>query len=147
MARELVLALAVAACGGAPQAPVTAPTAEPPAAERSKDPAPFRIDVTPPASCARATPCEARLTLVALGGYKVNAEYPFKFVGDPGPTLAFEGTGAFVASDPHTGTMTVTFRSEAAGTIRVSGTFKLSVCTEEVCKIEQPKIAFEVPVT
>jgi len=31
--------------------------------------------------------------------------------------------------------------------LAVSGTFKLSVCTEEVCKIEQPKISFDVPVT
>ena len=73
-----------------------------------QEPPAFRVDVTPPASCKRAQPCEAKLKVVALNGYKVNAEYPFKFVGDAAPSLAFEGTGTF---DKATGTMTVKFRA------------------------------------
>ena len=109
-----------------------------------QEPPAFRVDVTPPASCKRAQPCEAKLKVVALNGYKVNAEYPFKFVGDAAPSLAFEGTGTF---DKATGTMTVKFRADAAGKINVSGLFKLSVCSADLCKIERPKISFAVPVS
>lgn len=104
----------------------------------------FRVDVVAPASCKRATTCEAKLKLVALNGYKVNEEYPFKFVGDAAPSLTFEGSGSF---DKTTKTMTVKFKSDAAGKINVSGLFKLSVCTSDVCKIEKSKISFAVPVS
>ena len=108
------------------------------------EPPAFRVDVTAPASCKRATTCEAKLKLVALTGYKVNQDYPFKFVGDAAPSLTFDGTGTF---DKSTGTLTVKFRSDAAGKINVSGLFKLSVCTADLCKIEKPKISFAVPVS
>lgn len=143
MARRLALLL-LAACGDKQVAPPATPSAET-APEQAQ--APFRVDVTPPATCVHATPCEATLALVALDGFKVNADYPFKFVGDVGPQISFDGTGTFAHGDKHSGTMTIKFRSAQAGTIKVSGTFKLSVCTEEVCKIEQPKITFDVPVT
>ncbi len=103
----------------------------------------FRVDVTPPASCKRATTCEAKLKLVALNGYKVNEEYPFKFVGDAVPSITFEGS----TFDKTTKTMTVKFKSDAAGKVNVSGLFKLSVCTSDVCKIEKPKISFAAPVS
>ncbi len=108
------------------------------------EPPAFRVDVTTPASCKRATTCEAKLKVVALNGFKVNQDYPFKFVGDAAPSLTFEGTGTF---DKSNGTMTVKFRADAAGKINVSGLFKLSVCTSDMCKIERPKISFAVPVS
>jgi len=143
MGRKLALLLLVA-CGNPAPPPTTPIEDDKPAAP---EPAPFRVDVTPPASCARSTTCEATIALHALDGFKVNADYPMKFVGDTGPQISFDGTGTFAVADKKSGTMTIKFRSEAAGTIQVSGTFKLSVCTEEVCKIEQPKIKFDVPVT
>ena len=108
------------------------------------EPPAFRVDVVAPASCKRAATCEAKLKLVALNGFKVNEEYPFKFVGDAAPSLTFEGTGTF---DAKTKTMTVKFKSDAAGKINVSGLFKLSVCTADMCKIERPKISFVAPVS
>jgi hypothetical protein len=153
MGRKLLLLALLAplgACNGPQQAPASVATTPPVGEDKPAAPeaAPFRVDVTPPASCVRATPCEATIALTALDGFKVNADYPMKFVGDVGPQISFDGTGTFAAvADKKTGTMTIKFRSEAAGTIKVSGTFKLSVCTDEVCKIEQPKIAFDVPVT
>lgn len=110
------------------------------------EPPAFRVDVVAPASCKRATSCEATLRLVALNGFKVNTEYPFKFVGDAAPSLVFEG-GKFVAESKTAGTLTVKFRVDAAGKIKVSGLFKLSVCTDAICKIERPKVSFDVPVT
>jgi hypothetical protein len=144
MGRSAALALLLVACGDKQVPPPASPSGDNAVASEA---APFRVDVTPPATCARATTCEATVALVALQGFKVNADYPFKFVGDTGPQISFDGTGTFTHGDKHSGTMTIKFRSEQAGTIKVSGTFKLSVCTEEVCKIEQPKITFDVPVT
>ena len=145
MGRSVALALLLVACGDKQAAPPATPIAD--NAPGEPDAAPFRVDVTPPAACAHGTTCEATLALVALQGFKVNAEYPFKFVGDVGPQISFDGTGTFTHGDKHSGKLTIKFRSEQAGTIKVSGTFKLSVCTDEVCKIEQPKITFDVPVS
>jgi hypothetical protein len=156
MGRSVAIALLLVACGEkqSPSQPA-APPLEAKAGEAKvgeakpsePDAAPFRVDVTLPGTCAHGTTCEATLALVALEGFKVNADYPFKFVGDVGPQISFDGTGTFLHGDKHSGRMTIKFRSEQAGTIKVSGTFKLSVCTDEVCKIEQPKITFDVPVT
>jgi hypothetical protein len=138
MGRSLALVLLVA-CNGK-QAPA--------AMESDEAAGPvFRVDVTPPAGCARGTACEARILLTALGGYKVNAEYPFKFIADAIPQVAFDGTGTFALAGKQTGTLTVVFRADAAGTLHVSGTFKLSVCTKQLCKIEEPKVRFDVPVS
>jgi hypothetical protein len=105
----------------------------------------FRIDADLPA-CKSSETCEARLVLSALGDYKVNDEYPFKFVGDQGD-LVIDGTGTFALDGRQTGTMTVKFRAPKPGTAKLSGTFKLSVCNDANCKIESPKIALDVPST
>jgi hypothetical protein len=102
----------------------------------------FRVDADLPA-CKASEPCEARFVLSALGDYKVNDEYPFKFVGDKGDVV-IDGTGTFALDGKKTGTMTVKFRAPKPGTAKLSGTFKLSVCNEANCKIEQPKIAIDV---
>ncbi|MDQ3370418.1 MAG: hypothetical protein M3680_33780 [Myxococcota bacterium] len=150
IARLGMLAGALAAAGpgsgcardeGRKAAPLVArPAQEAPAAP------PFRIDVRPPATCTPGTRCEAALVLVALGGFKVNEEYPFKFVGDAQPGLTFDDTGTFARTDAQTGTLTIGFRAAAAGTAKITGAFKLSVCTAEVCEIEAARVAFDVAV-
>lgn len=137
------LLLAIAACSGpAVKAPVPVP--EPGAlAEKPY----FRIDPGPATACASGATCEARVVLTARAGYKVNPEYPFKFVGDPSSDLAIDGTGTFTVDDTHHGTMTITFRPSKAGTLTLSGTFKLSVCSEDECAIDAPKIALTIPAT
>jgi len=165
--------LAAAGCKGEPaRANTPAPTASAPAptpapnapeaAESAPEAAPsapeapartlvqhevFRVDLAPLPACMAGATCEARLVVHALGGYKVNAEYPTKFVGDAASTVALDGTGTFAIEAKARGVMTVRFRPSAAGTAHVSGALKLSVCTDEVCKIEAPQIAFEVPVS
>ena len=112
-----------------------------------QEPPAFRIDVTPPVSCKRATVCEAKLRLVALDKYKVNAEYPFKFTPDANAALTYEGTGKFTHDDKKSGTLTIKFKADKAGKVDVSGLFKLSVCTEDLCKIEKPKVSFSVTIS
>jgi len=139
MARELVGAalLAIACAGPAMAAPPAQPGSDKPT---------FRVDITPPVRCARGATCALKLGLTALDGYKVNVDYPFKFVADASPQVTLEGTGTFASTGKQTGTLTVKFRPAASGKVRVAGTFKLSVCTDDVCKIEKPKVTVDVTV-
>ena len=129
-------------------APVPAPPGNAPAATSVLASAPFyRVELAAPATCARGAACELALVVRALGDYKVNIDYPHKLVGAPPPAVALEGPGAFATTDPKTGVLTVRFRADRAGPARVAGTFKFSVCTDELCEIASPAIALEIPVT
>jgi hypothetical protein len=107
----------------------------------------YRIDAGRAAACAPGATCEARLVLTALGAYHVNPDYPFKFLGEPAPAVPVDGEGAFAIDDARHLTMTVKFRPAAAGTATLVGTFKLSVCSDETCEIETPRIELAVPVS
>ena len=147
MGRELIAVVILAACGGG-----QAPAAETHAASEANTAAPeagtepFRVEVAPPASCVAGSACEARIELTALGAYKVNEEYPFRFVADADLAVPVDG-GSFELTGAKTGTMTVRLRPAAAGSERVTGVFKLSVCTPDKCEIEEPKIAFDLQVS
>lgn len=151
MRTELLLALAlmtVASCKCSSEAPHTETVAikgspsTPPLAAKEY----FRVDAAPEQPpCQVEAPCEARVILTALGDYHVNEKYPTKLVADATPGLKIDGTGSF-SPDGKTGTMALPFRASKAGTAKIAGTFKLSVCNEENCQIESPKIAFDVPV-
>ena len=119
-----------------------APPSTPPLAETVY----FRVDAAPEQPpCQVATPCEARVILTALGDYHVNEKYPTKLVADATPGIKVDGTGSF-SPDGKRGTMALPFRASKSGTAKIAGTFKLSVCNDENCQIESPKIAFDVPV-
>ena len=145
--KRAVLLFAVVAC--AKESPAPAPVASAPAVPKGAAPlvetAAYRVDASVAAPCKVGASCEARAILTALAPYKVNAEYPTKFVADGG--LPVEGEGTFVVEAKQRGTLTVRFTPTAAGPARVTGTFKLSVCTEDNCEIEAPKITLEVPVS
>jgi hypothetical protein len=120
-----------------------APALPPPLAGKSF----YRIDAGPQTPCTAGSPCEARIVLTALAGYKVNKDYPFKFLAEPVPGITVDGPGTFAFDDVKTGTLTLRFRAAQPGPARFSGTFKLSVCTAEQCEIEEPKIELSIPVT
>lgn len=139
MGRSLALVVVLAACGGSAKSTTTTPVPvdTPPVAAAEAS----RVDVLAPASCAAGTPCEAKLVVHALGEFKVNAAYPTKFVADAGSATT---TAQFTPADKM-GTLTLSFTASSPGPTTIAGTFKYSVCTEEVCNIEEPKIAFTVP--
>lgn len=142
MGRELIaLALAAAACGNGGGAGKAAASGPPLASKPF-----YRVDPGPPASCSAGATCEVHLVLTALAGYHVNRDYPFKFVGEPPPAAPVEGAGAFAVDDATHGTMTVRFRPSAAGTAKVAGTFKLSVCSDDTCEIETPRLELAIAV-
>jgi hypothetical protein len=143
MARELLLIALVAAAGcGRCSKSESAPAGGKPLAEKAF----YRLDAGPPAACASGATCEARLVLTALGDYHVNKDYPFKFVGDPA-AIPVDGTGSFAIDDAKHLTMTIRFRPTAAGTAKVTGQFKLSVCSDDTCEIETPTLELAIPVS
>ncbi len=150
--RTVLLAFAlVASCKGSSDAPrgtaveshaIKSAPATPPLATKDY----FRVDAAPDQpSCQVEAPCEARVILTALGDYHVNEKYPTKLVADATPGLEIDGTGSF-SPDGRVGTMALLFHASKAGTAKIAGTFMLSVCNDENCQIESPKIAFEVAV-
>jgi hypothetical protein len=152
MRRELVTGLGSAAVSVAVACnPAPAPAPEPGSSGAVAVPPPlaesafYRVDAGPQTPCTTGAPCEARLVLSALGAYKVNRDYPFKFLAEPAPGVAVDGTGAMTFDDAKTGTLTIRFRAVRGAPARLTGTFKLSVCTDEECQIEEPKIVLELP--
>jgi hypothetical protein len=146
-ARSAALALGLLSSGSACKRDTPSPAAEAiakgaaPLAEKQF----YRVDAKPLAPCPVNTTCEAQLVLTALGAYHVNDEYPTKFVADPASGVRVEGEGTFAISGEKHGTMRVRFTPTAPGAAKLVGTFKLSVCSEENCEIESPKIALDVP--
>ena len=103
----------------------------------------YRIDAGPLAPCSAGATCEAKLVLTALADYHVNADYPTKFVPDVASEVAIEGH-AFAREGEKRGTLTVRFKPKQAGTAKLVGVFKLSVCNEDNCEIEAPQITLPV---
>jgi hypothetical protein len=97
----------------------------------------FHVDVAPAASCATGgAACSVLADLTALSGFKVNKDYPYRFVPDPASQAVVDGEAAFAVTGTHTGRLMVPVKRDAPGAAQVSGTFKLSVCSADVCQIE-----------
>lgn len=115
----------------------------------------FTLDAASP-GCRVETPCAMTLRLAASGEYHVNKEYPYKFVAAAAPGVQFLGNGDantfsraagdFREEGEKAATMTVRFKPSSAGEARVSGTFKMSVCSAENCQIETQSVTLAVPV-
>lgn len=114
----------------------------------------FVIDFTAPGDCKVGARCNAAITLRATEGYHINDGYPYKFIandanadflGKEGKTFSKSG-GEFAKTSPTTAQMSVPFQGKSAGTVNVSGTFKMSVCSESNCQIESQAVALAVPV-
>jgi hypothetical protein len=144
MRSELALLLIAAACGASsPKPPLATSTTSEGAAIPDADA--FRVEHDPVVACARATPCEARLVLHALEPFKVNTDYPTKFVADPAPGIAIDGTGTFAPAET-TGVLTLRMQCSEPGETILTGKFKFSVCTDDVCKIEDSNVKLLVRV-
>jgi hypothetical protein len=104
------------------------------------------------ASSCSANDCTATITLKAQGGYHINDDYPYKFKAQPIDGVAYKTadgtfgktTGDFAKVDATTATVTVRFTAQKSTTI--NGTFKLSVCSQDNCQIEQPELSIDVKV-
>lgn len=91
----------------------------------------------------------AEVVLSALGGYKPNQDYPYKFKLQPADGLSFPET--VVQKDRMTiegkrATMAVRFTPNSIGPKVLAGEFAFSVCTDQKCLIEKRELSlsFEV---
>lgn len=118
----------------------------------------FVVDVAA-APCAVGQSCTMTVRLAAQGDYHINKEYPYKLtMGDaPGVTMlgksspnVFAKPADFREEGEKAATMTVAFKPTAApagGKVTLAGTYKMSVCSDANCQIEQTAISLAVPVT
>ena len=115
----------------------------------------FTLDASSP-GCRVEVSCTMTLRLAATGDYHVNKEYPYKFLAAAAPGVQFLGSGDantfsraagdFREDSEKAGTMTVRFKPTSAGEARVSGTYKMSVCSAENCQVETQAVMLAVPV-
>jgi hypothetical protein len=115
----------------------------------------FTLDLASP-GCKATSECAMTIKLVAAADYHVNKEYPYKFIANAAPNVAFLGKGEattfsraagdFVEQGEKAGTMTVRFRPSSQGDAQIAGTYKFSVCSADQCQIEQEKVDLTVPV-
>jgi hypothetical protein len=152
----------------APSAPTSAPSATAAKSAGSGAPPPlsalkpastkiagknFALDVASP-GCRVDESCAMTIRLSVLGDYHVNKGYPYKFVAAAAPSVTYladgntfsRSTGDFKEEGEKAATMTVRFKPAAAGEAKISGTFKMSVCSAENCQIEQQAVTLSVPV-
>jgi len=148
MGRRLLLLALVAACGCGRDKAKPPPKVQDraPGANALVEKPLYRIEPGQRTPCTPGALCEARLAFSALGDYHINERYPFKFNADAIAGITVDGAGTFAREDAKHGTMTIMFRAARRGPAKLSGTFKLSVCTEENCEIDEPKLAFDVAV-
>lgn len=102
----------------------------------------FHVDAAALGPCAPDALCTVAADLTAINEFKVNKEYPFKFVAEPG--LALDGPATFAHTGVHSGRLLVQFK-RPAGAVTVRGGFKLSVCSADVCQVETAQLAVNVP--
>jgi hypothetical protein len=112
----------------------------------------FFVDALVRDGCATAARCEVSLKLTATGAFHVNDQYPYRFKAEATPAVEFLGTdpagknvfsrqgGDWTQTDAKSGVLTVHWTPTAAGAGTLSGVFKLSVCSEQNCLIEQPQL-------
>lgn len=146
---------AAASGSAAPTAGVAAKAPPATPARAKVDGTNFAIDVSTP-GCRADEECAVTLRLTATGDYHVNKEYPYKFVGQAASTHAFLGkddpntfskqSGDFREEGEKVATMTVRLKPKSSGEAKVSGTYKLSVCSADKCQIDAPKIELAIPV-
>jgi hypothetical protein len=115
----------------------------------------FTLDLSSD-GCKAGEDCAVRIKLVATGEYHVNKEYPYKFIATPSPGVTFLGkgdpntftraAGDYVEQGEKLGTMTVRFKAASAGEAKIAGKYKLSVCSDEQCLIEEEMLELAVPV-
>jgi hypothetical protein len=117
----------------------------------------FKIDATS-AGCKAGAECTITMRLEATGEYHINDNYPYKFKANDAAGVEFLGkdgagknvfsktAGDFVKEGEKVGVMTVHFKPAAKGTVTVAGVYKLSICSNANCLLEQANVSVPVEV-
>ena len=144
----------VATAPVAPAPPAPAPAPKPASAHYASTV--YAVDASAPGDCHVGADCAMTLRLAASSPYHINKEYPYKFVATPNAAAQFLGeaggatfsraSGAFQQQAEAVATMTVRFKGAAPGLAPIGGTFKLSVCSDNECKVETQAVELLVPI-
>ncbi len=106
-------------------------------------------------ACKKGEECVLTLRLEAQGAYHINDTYPYKFTPakkDDKPlseNVEFvkdsftKVAGDFTKDTEKVGTMTIRFKPTAAKG-KIIGIYKMSVCSEQNCQLEQQEIQLDV---
>ncbi|MEZ4368320.1 MAG: hypothetical protein R2939_18885 [Kofleriaceae bacterium] len=107
----------------------------------------YVVDVVPPSQgCVAGTPCDVRIDVFALGAYKVNVDYPTKFVPTPTEGLAFEAPARLRPVGVAAGELPVRVRAAAPGPTTLRGEVKLGICDAARCENAVAPVALELAV-
>jgi hypothetical protein len=120
----------------------------------------YKVD-TSVGDCAAGAECTGTIRLEALGAYHINDTYPYKFTvfgpdagsatssglellgKDPNNRGVFgKNTGEFEKQGEKVAVVTVRFKAPK-GPVAFAGRFKMSVCSEANCQLEQADLRFE----
>jgi hypothetical protein len=118
----------------------------------------YKVD-TKVADCTAGAECTATIVLLALGAYHINDTYPYKFTvsgadggggvdgleflgKDPANRGVFgKSNGDFEKQAEKVAALTVRFKARQ-GAIAFTGRYKMSVCSEQNCQLEQADLSF-----
>ena len=102
------------------------------------------VDVRVPADgCVVGQPCAVSVEAIALGDFKINSEYPHRFVVGA-PAGAAVTAGAFTSAEVNVASVPLTVIAAATGPATVSGELKLGVCNADRCEIYETQVAVTV---
>jgi len=113
----------------------------------------YNVAVSARTDCPVGAECNGTITLTASGGYHINDEYPYRFVTDDSPGvdwLAADGkgfgktSGDFKKTTATTADVGIRYRGKQAGVAHLSGTFKMSVCSDANCQVETVPLTINV---
>ncbi len=99
-------------------------------------------------SYKKGQPAAVTAVINAVGDYKINKEYPFKFKMGAAPAgVSYpEAIVRAVSRAEKRATMSIPFTPDAAGTATISGECSLSVCTDSNCVIEKAQLSVSVKI-
>lgn len=119
----------------------------------------FKLELASQGECKAGAECSVVIKLETLGEYHINKEYPYKFKAEAkGDEVEFLGTdqagknifsktaGDFRSETEQKATLTVKFKPARAGTFKLAGVYKLSVCSAQNCQLESQALALDVAV-
>ena len=105
--------------------------------------------------CKAGAECTMTIKLAIQGDFHVNKEYPYRYVAADTAGVEYLGkadknkftkdAGDFVAADEKNGTMTVKFKPATAGKLKLTGVYKMSLCSADQCQIEEPSLELTIP--
>jgi hypothetical protein len=119
-----------------------------PAVQKVGEPNVFNASLEPSGDYVVGKPAKIEVVLEALGEYKCNDDYPYKFkLDDPEAGVSYpDKVAKDIKLDKKRSVLTVPFTPSSAGDKKIQGTFHFSVCNAETCKIEKRPMALTVKV-